>query len=478
MGSIQSVVSTVTPALAAASSAVSNLLNAIRSILPGRNPTIFNIEESNRLHREREQRERAAHAAREEADRLRREAEAEARRAEEAKLDRERKRREAEEAREERRIKTAEAGDVVSATEDMAGDALGEMEDKKNEAEGPSDIAEGVVEEAPGLPQPAPYQNQDSRVEVARQAAEAALQTAEEETRQANAAKEEAEELLRKGIQPIVMPTVAELQEAKRKVEYREGMYHFAVAGNAGSGKSSLVNALCGLRNRAKGAAKTGITETTLRMFRFLDPNPQNRFVWYDVPGAGTLQVPDWQYFNNQALYVFDALIVLFDNRFTETDIAILSHARLFKIPCYIVRSKADVHIGNLVKEMEEMEDEDVKEDEDDWEGIDDPEGRKRKAKNDFVRGTRKNVRENLETAGLPDQRVYIVSNATLRTYVVTQGGDSTALNKAWEDVIDEVDFVHDVLGDAWKRRGKVSEESEKGTPMTIASSWGAALAM
>lgn len=43
-----------------------------------------------------------------------------------------------------------------------------------------------------------------------------------------------------------------------------------------------------------------------------------------DVPEEGTLSIPDWRYFIDQGLYVFDCIVVLFDNRFTETDVTIL----------------------------------------------------------------------------------------------------------------------------------------------------------
>lgn len=49
----------------------------------------------------------------------------------------------------------------------------------------------------------------------------------------------------REDIQPVVTPTVAELETAKRRVRYKEGLPHFSVAGIAISGrsKSPLINA-------------------------------------------------------------------------------------------------------------------------------------------------------------------------------------------------------------------------------------------
>ena len=207
----------------------------------------------------------------------------------------------------------------------------------------------------------------------------------------------------------------------------------------------------CGIGMRDAGAAAAGTTETTLRVARFPDSDPKNPFVWYDIPGAGTLQVQDWQYFNKQGLYVFDALVVLVDNRFTMTDVAILRNARLFGIPCYIVRSKADGHVRNLMREMG-YESDDEEQD-----------ARSRAeleyaAREHFVSATRQNVRENLRSADLPEQRVYIVSNSTMLS--ATKGN----VTKAAKKIIDEFEFLHDLLADAYRRRGGVAKAKGSST--------------
>ncbi|EIW74606.1 hypothetical protein CONPUDRAFT_113150, partial [Coniophora puteana RWD-64-598 SS2] len=241
-----------------------------------------------------------------------------------------------------------------------------------------------------------------------------------------------AERQLQEGIQPVIMPSTADLEAARRRVGYREGYYHFAATGIAGSGKSSLINAFRGLRSGEANAAATGITETTLQMARFPDANPTNHIVWYDIPGAGTLQVHDWQYFNDQGLYIFDALVVLFDNRFTVTDVAILRNARLFNIPCYIVRSKADAHIRNVMIDLGYDSDDDEH----------DARSRAKfeaEARERFVSETKKTVRENLRRADLPDQRVYVLSNSTMLSTV--KGSISSKMSKR---LLDEKEFLKD----------------------------------
>ncbi|KAJ7023518.1 hypothetical protein C8F04DRAFT_1213270 [Mycena alexandri] len=266
----------------------------------------------------------------------------------------------------------------------------------------------------------------------AQRAAEEATRRAADEARAALEANAELKRQLSEGIQPVVMPSVADLEHAKRRIgyRYRDGLYHFADA----------------------GAAATGVTETTLRVTRFPDSDAKNPFVWYDIPGAGTLQVRDWQYFNEQGLYVFDALVVLLDNRFTMTDIAILRNARLFGIPCYIVRSKADSHLLNVMRDMGYESDDEEQ----------DAQSRatlEYAAREHLVSATWQNVRDNLRGANLPEQRVYIVSNSTM--FSVTKGNVTTKMAKK---IIDEFEFLRDLLGDAYKRRGGVEKATGSST--------------
>lgn len=271
---------------------------------------------------------------------------------------------------------------------------------------------------------------------------DAARKAAEKSVREATAAKEDAEKRLREGIQPVSTPTPQEILAAKAKIQYQENLFHFAIAGRAGGGKSSLVNAFRGMSNRAAGSARTGVTETTLKVGRYPDPDERCQHVWYDLPGAGTIKIPDWQYFNAQGLYVFDCIVVLFDNRFTQTDIAILLNCRRFKIPTYIVRSKADQHIRNIVKEMGyESDDEDA--------------DRSQRstlymaAREQLVGETRRNVKANLADANLPDQKVYIVSSSCLR---------AVAKGEQPSKVIDEIQLLNDLYTEAQARR--VRQES------------------
>lgn len=372
-----------------------------------------------------EEANRAAARAREEAEQMRmqmEEAKSAARHAEElaeaathaAREDAERFAREAQEEREHTQKIQEEAERVMAATREEADKAQKAADEQRREAEAGKALAE----------------------EAAR--------TAAEETQKAIQAKKEAEKRLKEGTQPVATPSPTEVAAAKRRIQYKEDCFHFAVAGISGSGKSSLVNAFRGLHSRDAGAAAVGVTETTLQTTRYPDANPDNPFVWYDVPGAGTFKCRDWQYFNDQGFFVFDCIVVLFDNRFTMTDIAILTNARRFNIPTYIVRSKGDQHIRNIMIENgydSEGDDEGVKRRNEPYKA----------ARKQFIEETRKSVRTNLEDANLPDQRVYIVSNTTMMTIV---------LNKMPKRTIDEVDLLNDLLNQAYLRRVTQSDEA------------------
>lgn len=276
----------------------------------------------------------------------------------------------------------------------------------------------------------------DYATRMAQTAAQDAATAPPEKLAVSRRAQMSAEEHLAKGIQPVAIPTPMEMAETKARMEYKDGLFHFAIAGVSGSGKSSLINAFRGLRNNQPGAAPAGIVETTTKIDRYPDPNPKLPFVWYDIPGAGTLNQSGWQYFNSQGLFIFDCIIVLFDNRLTLTDISILTNCRRFQIPVYIVRSKADVHIRNVMLDT----------------GYDsDCDDKTRRAtlyassRERYVSETRETVRKNLKEADLLDQRVYVVSNKTM----VSTVKDRVLSSKT----IHELELLRDLLEEACARR-------------------------
>ncbi|EED80792.1 predicted protein [Postia placenta Mad-698-R] len=276
--------------------------------------------------------------------------------------------------------------------------------------------------------------NEEAQSAVAgKEKAEAARADAQRAAAEARAEMQKTKDALKKGIKPVIVPTREEYEATKKRLGYQEGLFHFAVAGVSGSGKSSLINAFRCFNNNSKDprVAATGVVETTNEVTRYPDLNPANPFVWYDVPGAGTLKIPDWQYFNQQGMYIFDCVVVLMDNRFTETDIAILRNCALFQIPAYIVRSKSRQHIRNVIEDIV---------------GEDSPisDAVRKEAHKRYVDQTKKTVDDNLREAKLPTKRVYMVDKAALVT--IAKGEKPVRY-------IDELDLVYDLLQEASKRR-------------------------
>ena len=143
-----------------------------------------------------------------------------------------------------------------------------------------------------------------------------AAEEARKQTEQLQKDLQRAEFYLSKGIQPEVWPTKEEFELAKGRIQYDPQKIHLGICGSSGSGKSSLVNAFRGLRNGTDHAAPTGTTETTMVITRYPDPReelPYSRLVWFDCPGAGTLTIPGWQYFNQQGLFIFDVIVLVYD---------------------------------------------------------------------------------------------------------------------------------------------------------------------
>jgi GTPase SAR1 family protein len=243
------------------------------------------------------------------------------------------------------------------------------------------------------------------------------------------------------GVQPTIYLTREQFEAKKREYRYQKSLFHIAVVGSAGAGKSSLINALLGLRNQDPGAAPVGIVETTSKVARY----PHQKYptiVLYDNPGAGTPDIPAWKYFLITGLYIFDCIIVVVNDRFTEVDKWVLQSCELMHIPTYIVRSKSDQHINNLIASLQD--------DDDDEELDSGTRARLREQlKPRYITESQTSIRSNLRDAKLDDDRkMYLVSRDTIRSIIRTAKPAKTAL------VIDEWQLIQDILENGTKRRG------------------------
>ena len=144
-----------------------------------------------------------------------------------------------------------------------------------------------------------------------------------------------------------------------RELNFEEGKVHIAIIGGTGVGKSSLVNAFRGLKDKAPDAAPVGEKDCTKTATHYVDP----RFpwiVWFDIPGAGTQDRSTTTYFEEQGLFLMDFVLVVCSSRVKELDMAILKRAHHYGIPAGLVRSKADQDLLQRAKrECDDSDDED-----------------------------------------------------------------------------------------------------------------------
>mmetsp|Transcript_30718 Transcript_30718/g.42963 ORF Transcript_30718/g.42963 Transcript_30718/m.42963 type:complete len:614 (-) Transcript_30718:235-2076(-) len=155
-----------------------------------------------------------------------------------------------------------------------------------------------------------------------------------------------------------------------------------AITGNSGTGKSSLNNALRGLRPRDDGAAAVGVKETTLDPHGYdFEPAGKDMKVW-DLPGAGTPKFPLDSYMRTMGIKYFDEVIIASASRFTETDLELMDELRMHGIPFIALRTKVDLEIRNAQKDSGSNEQE-----------------------------TLNRIREDIKKNSLlPDERVFMVS--------------------------------------------------------------------
>ncbi|KAG1897599.1 P-loop containing nucleoside triphosphate hydrolase protein [Suillus fuscotomentosus] len=270
-------------------------------------------------------------------------------------------------------------------------------------------------------------------------------QSAAEDSRRVEEARLTAEKKWFKGVRPECHPSEEDINQMKAVYHYNLGFIHIAVVGSAGAGKSSFINAVRGISTNHTMAAPMGTTEITRTVTRYPDLCPNSRTIWYDVPGSGTLEVSDWRYFNNMGLYIFDCIIVVIDNHFLDSDLAILRTCEQFKnIEAFLVCSKSDQHIKNMVSQKMGF---------DPWDPDSDMDDTARslfrlmrlQEHQRFIDETHQNIQMNLEKAKFPPKNVYIVCNDTMHQTVCT---GKTHPTKA----IDEAKLLDDVKEFTLKR--------------------------
>ncbi|XP_031734866.1 interferon-inducible GTPase 5-like isoform X2 [Anarrhichthys ocellatus] len=121
---------------------------------------------------------------------------------------------------------------------------------------------------------------------------------------------------------------------------------NIGITGESGAGKSTFVNAFRGLDDGDKGAAPTGVVETTSVVTSY--PHPQHpNVVFWDLPGIGTTKFPADKYLKLVGFEKFDFFIIISATRFRENDTKLAEEIQKMEKKFYFVRSKIDDDIRN-----------------------------------------------------------------------------------------------------------------------------------
>ncbi|KYO37358.1 interferon-inducible GTPase 5 [Alligator mississippiensis] len=121
------------------------------------------------------------------------------------------------------------------------------------------------------------------------------------------------------------------------------------IMGETGSGKSSFVNALRGLRDEDAGAARTGVVETTQEPTPYQHPQYPNVTIW-DLPGISTFGIYPEAYLDQLGFSSCNIFIIIASQHFTAQHAVLAHHIQSMGKSLYFVRSKVDVDLDSSLQ--------------------------------------------------------------------------------------------------------------------------------
>jgi len=223
-------------------------------------------------------------------------------------------------------------------------------------------------------------------------------------------------------------------QEGKEKLKLdSKNFYNIALIGQAGVGKSAMINGLRTLKAGDPSEAKEGEIETTGKMTRYQHPIATRLMLW-DCPGSGTQAHGQATYFYDNYLFCFDYLVIVFAVRLGEAEIDLMKQAIAHCVPVACVRNKVDQDFENRRRRDKEFRK---------WP--------KHVAVVDLIKELRNNTIECLKTAGisiLPP--IFMINSWALKEKDDDEEPD--------EVKFEEKQLVEYVLRDVYNRRNKKND--------------------
>ncbi|XP_028633549.1 uncharacterized protein LOC114629644 isoform X1 [Grammomys surdaster] len=138
---------------------------------------------------------------------------------------------------------------------------------------------------------------------------------------------------------------LSEISHALRNID--KASLNIAVTGETGTGKSSFINALRGVREKEEeGAAPTGVVETTIRRTPYQHPKLPNMTIW-DLPGIGSTNFSPQNYLTEMKFGEYDFFIIVSATCLKETEAHLAKAIEKMNKKIYFVRTKVDQDVSN-----------------------------------------------------------------------------------------------------------------------------------
>ncbi|XP_018410107.1 PREDICTED: interferon-inducible GTPase 5-like [Nanorana parkeri] len=173
---------------------------------------------------------------------------------------------------------------------------------------------------------------------------------------------------------------------------------NIAVTGESGSGKSTFINVIRGLDDdEEEGAAKTGVTETTMEPKAY--PHPQyNHVIFWDLPGIGSPTFKPNDYLEAVEFDRYDFFIILSSDRFRHNDMELAKAIQSMGKKFYFVRSKVDSDLNaSQIRRKKSYNEENI------------------------LNDIRNNCIKCLQEGGIQDPKVFLLSCLDLKKYDFNQ---------------------------------------------------------